>query len=132
MTNKILRDIRGEDDLEPETYHSRQESTLSLEGGRFANQTPIRTIVGGASYPRVSPTPLTAPQCDHGFRPERDRVDQVTSMTFDQDLTTLSGEPAEPCLVSSPPKLDEKALPNQQPSRSFSRRSLDALRDLGI
>jgi hypothetical protein len=122
MTNRILRTIRGEDEAELETLFSRQGSTLPLEGGRFGNQTPTRLITGGASYPKL---PKSYSWQDHPELPDpfTDKVDQVTSMKFGMDLTILSGEPAK-LPVSPPPKLDEKALPNQQPSRSFSRRSV--------
>jgi hypothetical protein len=106
---------------EPETFFSRQEDTLEASG-RFAQQSKTRTITGGSSYPRVE-SPLTTPQPDHGFVAQRDRVDQVTSMTFDQDLTTLSGNPPqEPCLVTAPATDDGEALTPAAAPSSLSRR----------
>ena len=110
MTNRILRTIR-EDEAELETLFSRQESALPLEGGRFANQTPIRTIVGGASYPTLPATPLTSQAPDFGFHPDRDTIapEDVYSDTFGQALS--GAQSAQELPVSAPATEGDARLP---------------------
>ena len=111
------------DDDEPETFFSRQHETLEDAGGRFAKQSQTRIINGGASYPTLPSTPLTSQAPDHGFHPQRDRIDEadVTSMTFGQALEGKSEPPPE---VSSLPQApcEEDAAPSASSSPLSKRR----------
>ena len=123
MTNQILRNnkiLRGEDD-EPETYHSRQQDTLEEASGRFAGQIKSRIITGGRSHPML---PKSYSWQDHPEKsdPYTDKVDVTTSMTFDQDLTTLSGNPPQgPSLPSAPATHDGEALTPAAAPSSLSK-----------
>jgi hypothetical protein len=117
--------LRNADDEEGECYQTLQQETLPEDGGRYARPEP--TNIGETNvYPQVAPTPLTATQPDHSFAPDRDRVDEPTTMKFGANLNYLPGTPnwSAPSELEPPPaNSDPCSNPGEQIDRdggSFS------------
>jgi hypothetical protein len=117
MTNPSDRD----------TFFSRQDESLSLEGGRFALANGKPRLVGSHldPYATEQSTPLTAPDPTHGFVPDRDVVEEPTSDRYGIDLNKLPGAPPaeSTCPVSSQPP-DGDVEPSVPSPSSFRLRRI--------
>jgi hypothetical protein len=100
-------------------YHTRALEELSEAGGRYAAQGKRTVVTGAQSYPSLPATPLTSPD-DHGFAPERDRIEpeNATPMTYGQVVSgvQLSGSSD---LVASPTNSADDVEPSAPSSASF-------------
>ena len=91
-------------------FFNRAQDALGEAGGRYALDGPPKRFTGRDQYPEVAPTPLTSQSPEHGFSPERDRVEEITSMQFGQDLTKLPGAGPPPEVpLAPPPETSEEA-----------------------
>jgi hypothetical protein len=117
--------IKNED---ADTFFSRQDETLSLEGGRFAVANGKPRLVGSHLDPYATEqgSPLVTPDPSHGFAPERDRIEpeNITPMTYGVDVSGAqpsSVPPAEVDLASPQPPDEGGAASSASPSSSFRR-----------
>jgi hypothetical protein len=108
----------------PDTFFSRQDESLSLEGGRFALANGKPRLVGSDldPYRTLQSTPLTDPDPTHGFAPDRDVVEEPTSDRYGIDLNKLPGAPPaaeRTCPVSSSTTLAGDVEPSAPSSAPF-------------
>src|SRR5262245_24787106 len=123
MNNRQRRTGRNATEtLEPETYFSKEQDAL---GGRFAELNNQRLIASGSSYPKVD-GPLTRPQPDHGYAPDRDRIEpeHVTPPEFGIACGGAAIQPLESTPISSQATLAEDVEQPTAPSSANFRRGL--------
>src|SRR5262245_32161603 len=101
--------------------HTLFERALEAQG-RFSEENVSRVIQGGSSYPKID-GPLTTPQADHGYDPDRDRIEfeNITPTTYGQDVSGRVKSPEYcPAQVDNEEACDDPS-PGAAPSSSFRR-----------
>lgn len=129
MTNRILNknivsNNAEDNDQGGETYFSKAQNHSDL-GGQFTTEKP-RLSGAGDKYPALPSTSPWGPQPDHGFHPDRDRIDpdENYSDRLGMDLSGKSN-PSDPQVCPCPQATEggeAPPAPAASPPSSLKRR----------